>query len=324
MKRIVSLLLCLALVCVAFAGCQSAGGANSSTMFRIGLVQYVEHPSLNTIRESFMQELSDLGIADQVEVDYQNAQSDQSNLNSICQKFVGNNVDLIVAIATPAAIAAASATQDIPILFSAVTDPVSAKLVDSLEAPGRNVSGTSDAIPAEKILDLALEITPEIKTVGFLYNTGEPNSVSVINDAKEYLESKGISFTEAAVTNSSEVSQSAQSLVGKVEAIFTPIDNTVASAMPTLAEVANGANLPVFVGADSMVQDGGLATVGIDYTLLGRETAKMAQQIKDGQNISELPVKVFSEYSVYINETTAEEIGITIPEDILNSAVLLK
>lgn len=323
MKKFVSIFLCLVLTCMVFAGCQTAG-AGSSAKFRIGLVQYVEHPSLNTIRESFMQELTDLGIADEVEVDYQNAQGDQSNLNSICQKFVGNQVDLIVAIATPAAIAAASATSDIPVLFSAVTDPVAAKLVDSLEAPGHNVSGTSDAIPAEKILDLALQIKPEIKTVGFIYNTGEPNSVSVIDDAKEYLKSKGLSFTEAAVTNSSEVSQSAQSLAGRADAIFTPIDNTVASAMPTLAEVANHAKLPVFVGADSMVQDGGLATVGIDYTLLGKETAKMAKQVKDGQSIAALPVKVFSEYSVYLNETTAEKIGIAIPADILDSAVLLK
>lgn len=247
-----------------------------------------------------------------VVIDYQNGQGDMGTLNTIAQKFVGDGVDMIVAIATPAAQAAAAATDSTPIIFSAVTDPVDAGLVSDLEAPDRNLTGTSDAIPVDRIFALADELTPGIKTYGLLYNNGESNSVSVIRDVKVALNAAGIAFEEATVINSSEVTTAAQSLVGKVDAIFSPIDNTVAYAMPNLAQIAIEAKLPVYVAADSMVNDGGLATVGVNYTQLGKQTAQMAAEVLSGKPVSEVPVQVLSEYATVVNPDTAAAIGVDV------------
>lgn len=241
---VISISLMLALILSVSAcgsnGSEDVGNLNGSQK-KVGIVQIVEHPSLNTIRESIIEQLKEEGYEDgrNILIDYQNAQNDQSNLKTICQKFANNQYDLIVAIATPSAQAAVGETKDISILFSACTDPVGAGLVTSMENPGGNVTGTSDAVSAEKIMELANRITPGIKTIGALYNSGEPNSLSVITNLKEYAEKNGLRVVEATVTNSSEVQQAAQSLVGKVDAIFSPIDNTVASAMPVVTQVAN-------------------------------------------------------------------------------------
>ena len=273
----------------------------------------MEHPSLDEIREAFLAELKAQGYDDsKVVIDYQNGQGDMGTLNTIAQKFVGDGVDMIVAIATPAAQAAAAATDSTPIIFSAVTDPVDAGLVSDLGAPDRNLTGTSDAIPVDRIFALADELTPGIKTYGLLYNNGESNSVSVIRDVKDALSAAGIAFEEATVINSSEVTTAAPSLVGKVDAIFSPIDNTVAYAMPNLAQIAIEAKLPVYVAADSMVNDGGLATVGVNYTQLGKQTAQMAAEVLSGKPVSEVPVQVLSEYATVVNPDTAAAIGVDV------------
>lgn len=284
----------------------------------------MEHPSLNQIRESFMEELTALGYADKVTVDYQNAQGEQSNLNSICQKFAGDQKDLIVAIATPSAQSAAAAAPNIPLVFSAVTDPVAAKLVASLEAPDGIITGTSDAIPVDQVFALMKQLTPDVKTIGMIYNLGEVNSVSVIETAKTYCDANGIAYVEATVTNSSEVQQAAQSLVGKCDAIYSPIDNTVATAMPVLAEVAMQAKLPVYTGADSMVIDGGFATVGINYIQLGKQTAAMVVKILEGTPVSSIPVETLTNFSTIINKTTAAALGIEIPADLAASAIIVE
>ncbi len=299
--------------------------AGSGNTYRIGLAQIMEHTSLNQIRDSFTAEMEALGYGpDKVEIDYQNAQSDQSNLNSICQKFAGDGKDLIVAIATPTAISAAAAAPDIPLVFSAVTDPVAAKLVENPDAPEGNITGTSDAIPVDQVFELMNQLTPGVETVGLVYNLGEVNSVAVIEQAKTYLDSKGIGYVEATVTNTSEVQQAAQSLVGKCQAFYTPIDNTVATAMPVYAEVAKQAGLPIYTGADSMVIDGGFATVGIDYTLLGKQTAAMVVKVLEGTPISEIPVETLSNFATVVNTTTAEAIGVTLPVDLLSSAIVVE
>ena len=290
---------------------------------KVGIVQIMEHPSLNTIRESMIEELAALGFADgeQILIDYQDAQADPSNLKAICQRFANHEYDLIVAIATPSAQAAAGETTVIPILFSACTDPIGTGLVDNLEKPGKNVSGTSDAVSAEQIMELAVRITPGIKKIGALYNSSETNSVSVVNDLKAYAGRNGMTVVESTVTNTSEVQQAVQSLVGKVDAIFSPIDNTVASAMPLVAQVTRKAKIPMYVGADSMVKDGGLATYGVNYVTLGRETARMAAEILEGKKAGDLPVKMITDFEIYLNQETAELIGITFPDDILEEAV---
>ena len=330
MKKIFAAILALSLLLTACSGAsssapapssqpeaasssQEAPSASSGETLKIGLVQMMEHPSLDEIREAFLAELKAQGYDDsKVVIDYQNGQGDMGTLNTIAQKFVGDGVDMIVAIATPAAQAAAAATDSTPIIFTAVTDPVDAGLVSDLEAPDRNLTGTSDAIPVDRIFALADELTPGIKTYGLLYNNGESNSVSVIRDVKVALNAAGIAFEEATVINSSEVTTAAQSLVGKVDAIFSPIDNTVAYAMPNLAQIAIEAKLPVYVAADSMVNDGGLATVGVNYTQLGKQTAQMAAEVLSGKPVSEVPVQVLSEYATVVNPDTAAAIGVDV------------
>ena len=283
----------------------------------VGLIQLMEHPSLDEIRGAIAARLEEKaaenGLA--IRVNYQNGQGDPSTINTICQQFVAGKVDVIVAIATPAAQGAATAAQGsgIPIVFSAVTDPVDAGLVNSLEAPGGQITGTSDAIPVEKIFALARELTPDVKSYGLIYNTSEDNSLSVIAQVKAYLEEMEIPYTEGAVTTSAEVQTSAQNLLSKCDAVFAPIDNTVASAMGVLADEAIRAKKPVYAAADSMVADGGLATVGVNYTNMGTQTADMVLKVLTGTPAGEIPVEVLRDNAVVINAETAAAIGVEIP-----------
>lgn len=337
MKKVnkgIIILLSVILVVGIFTGCGEAGNeadnvieneadnAPEIEVLNIGIVQIVEHPSLNTIRESFINQLAEKGFVDgeNIVIDYQNAQGDQTNLKTIADKFVNNKYDLIIAIATPSAQAVVGSTDEIPVVFSACTDPIGAGLVEDMDNPGKNVTGTSDAVSAEKIMELALEITPDIKTIGALYNSSETNSISVVDNLKEYAENNGMTVIDATVTNSSEVQQVTQSLIGKVDAIFSPIDNTIASSMPVVAQVANKSQVPLYVGANSMVKDGGLATYGINYTILGKETADMAVEILNGKNPGEIPVKTMTDIEIYVNKSTAEKIGFEIPSEILEAA----
>lgn len=284
---------------------------DTTTKLKVGIMQFMEHPSLNEIRDAFTAELAALGYDDsKIEITVQNGQGDFSNLNSIAQKFVGEKMDLIVAIATPSAQAAAAVTTSTPILFSAVTDPVAAGLVADLKAPGGNITGTSDAIPVQSIFELAKRLTPNVKKFGFIYNSGESNSISVITDAKAYCDANGITYAEGTVTNSGEVQQTGLQLLSECDALFAPIDNTVASAMPNLAAIATEQKKPVYVAADSMVADGGLATVGINYTRLGKETAAMAKEILDGKSPAEIPVRVMTEFAEVINEEQMKALGL--------------
>lgn len=306
MKKLVTLTLTMMMGLSMLVGCST-----KEDQLTIGIVQIVEHTSLDMIRESLVEELGAKGLVDgqNVKIDYQNAQGDQSNLNSICKKFVGDGVDVIVAIATPSAQAAAAATSEIPIIFSAVTDPVAAKLVTNLEKPEGNVTGTSDAIPVDEVFELCQELTPEVKTFGFLYTTSEVNSQSVVEEAKALAPDYGYDYEEVAITNTSELKQAAYSLAGKVDAIYTPIDNSIASAMTVLSEVGKETKIPVYVGADSMVMDGAYATVGINYEDLGRQTGDMVAEVLNGKAIRDLPVATLDEFQKVINKTTAKAIG---------------
>lgn len=327
MKKKMAMILMASIMMSLSVGCSSGpqGGeareANEGTQIsenaalqgakKVAIVQYVEHPSLDTIRESTIKALEAQGFVDgeNITIDYQNAQADQSNLNSIASKFVGENVDVIIAIATPAAQAVAAATSDIPVIFSAVTDPVGAKLVDSLENPASNVTGTSDAIPVDETFELCKALTPEVKTFGFLYSAGEANSESVINEAKEIAKDYGFDYKESTITATNELQQAAEILASKVDAIYVPIDNNIASAMPVLSNVGKKAGIPVYVGADSMVKDGGYATVGINYEDLGEKTGEMVADVLNDKAISEMPVATLDHFYKVINKTTAKAIG---------------
>ena len=330
MKKLLSLILCAAMI-LALTGCAQGGSSSQESAqtssqgeaapegakeVTVGLIQLMEHPSLDEIRAAIeariQEQAGEYGLS--VEIQYQNAQNDTSTINTICQQFVGNKVDAIVAIATPAAQGAATAVAgtDIPVIFSAVTDPAAAGLVENLEAPEGNITGTSDAIPVEKIFELAAELTPDAESFGLIYNTGEVNSVSVIDETKAYLDAQGISYTEASVASTGDVQTAAQTLLSKCDAIFAPIDNTVASAMGVLADEAIKAGKPVYVAADSMVNDGGLATVGVNYTNLGTQTADMLLKVLTGTPVCEVPVEVLKENAVVVNEETAAAIGVDV------------
>lgn len=338
MKKIIAYLLSGAMLLGLLTGCttkenntqkpaESNTGSQAtekSEKIKIGILQPVEHPSLNEIREYIIKGLDELGLKDKVEITYKDAQGDASNINTIVSQFVGDKMDIIVPIATGTAQAAASATRDIPIVFAAVSYPVEAGLVKELDKTDGNITGVSDAVGVNEIFDLAGILTPNVKTFGFVYNSGEVNSVSAVNKAKEYCDSKGIKYVEATIASSGDLLQASQSLVGKADAIFTPTDNTVASAMPVLSSEAIKAKIPVYVGADSLVADGGFATVGVDYKVLGRQVAAMIKRIIDGQSIKDNPVETLNEYTKIINAKTAKEIGVDIPEELLKEFKIIE
>lgn len=296
-----------------------ASGSAAAESFKVGIVQYTTHSSLDEICAAIQSELTALSEASvaaggpAIEFEAQNGQADNATLNDICKLFVSDGVDLIIPIATPAATAAAAAVQgtDIPLVYSAVTDPVGAQLAESMEAPGQNMTGTSDYIDTNKILDLALAQNPELKTLGIIYNLGEPNSVTTVASLKPVLEEKGIAAVESTVTNAGEVQLATQNLLAQgAEAIFIPTDNTVADGLAVLATTAIEAGVPVYPAADSMVRDGGLATTGVNYTALGERTAQMAVDILNGADPATTPVVVLNDGIITVNTTTAAALGI--------------
>ena len=296
-----------------------AEAADSTEMKKIGVIQLVEHKSLDIIYNSFKDELKNLGYVDgeNVKITFQNAQGDMSNITSIVQGFEGDKQDVVVGIATPVAQGAMSLTKTTPVVFSAVTDPIGAGILTDMNAPDKGMTGTSDAVQIDKIMDLALQITPDVKKVGFIYNPGEDNSVTNLGLLENYVKEKNLELETVSISTSADLQTAAASLFEKVDMIFVSNDNTVAEAMPILTSEAIKAKKPIYVGADSMVMDGGLATVGIDYTDLGKETAKMVDEILKGKSVNEIPVKVFKDdLFIYVNTDTAAALGIEIPESI--------
>lgn len=318
-KRVLALLLGVVMIVSLLSACGNGDAVSGEKKYKIGVVQIVEHLSLNTIRDSIVEELKNKGFNEEnTEIILKNAQNDMSNMNMICNQFVQEDVDLIVAIATPSAQAAMAVTTDIPIVFSAVSDPVSTKIVTNIKNPEGNVTGTSDLIPVDKMFELCKKLTPNVKKFGFIYSAGEDNSVSVIEEAKKYADNNGFTYEDKKISEISDLEQSLTSLKGNVDAIFIPIDNTIASAMEKVKSVAAEMKIPVYVAADSMVNDGGFAAVGINYEELGKETADMAVEILNGVKVSDMPVKYMDSFKTYINTETAKALGIDLSDDIKN------
>lgn len=289
---------------------------------KIGIMQIVEHPALDAARQGFVDALAEAGYKPGVKVvyDVQNAQGDMATAQLIAQKFVAAKVDLILAIATPTAQAAAKATDRIPILITAVTDPVAAGLVKSIQKPGGNVTGTSDLNPVADQLKLLQELAPKVRRVGIIYNAGETNSLVQVEMARKAADRLGLKVVEATVSNSSGVYQAAESLLGKVDAIYVPTDNTVVSALEAVLKVAQKGKLPVIGGEGETVKRGALATVGIDYYRLGRQTGKMAVEILKGKNPGEMPIQYQEELRLIINLKAARAIGLEVPPALLQRA----
>ncbi|RZI51695.1 ABC transporter substrate-binding protein [Aeribacillus pallidus] len=305
------------------SGCGSSKGSSSESnseegkkeTFKIGITQFVAHPSLDEALKGFQQAIKDKGL--NVDYDIQNAQGDQSNTQTIANNFVGDNVDLIFANATPSALAAANATKDIPIVFTSVTDPVGAGLVKEMENPGGNVTGTTDthpdAIPKTvKFIDQYLDG----KRIGMIYNSGEQNSVAQIDLVKKATEGTDLKIVEASVSTSAEVKQAAESLVGKVDCFYIITDNTVVSALDSVISVANENDIPLFVGELDSVKKGGFAAYGFEYYDIGYEAGEMAAKIlTEGKKPSELPVQYPQNLKLLINKKAATEMNVKILDE---------
>ncbi len=320
-KKAVYIILAALLASVSIAGCDNKDSASGGDIFRIGVNQLVEHAALDASYQGFVDALAEAGYVDgeKITIDHQNAQGDQVNAIAIAKKLVNDNDDLILAIATPASQAVANATKDIPILVTAVTDPAGAGLVTSNDAPGGNVSGTSNLTPVKGQIDLLKKLIPDAKKIAILYCSSEVNSKIQADMAIEAATALGIDTEEATVSGTNEIQQVVESLIGKVDAIYAPTDNVIAMAMPAVAQVANDNNLPVICGEEGMVDAGGLATYEIDYYELGKLTGKQAVKIIEGTaTTAEMPIEYLSvdECKLYINKDVAAQLGIEIPADL--------
>ncbi len=304
---------------------QTQQQSEDGEQIKIGVLQLMEHDALDNARKGFVDVLAEGGYVDgeKIVIDVQNAQGDQSNLKTMSQKFVNDKEDLILAIATPAAQSIAAETQEIPILATAITDYPEAGLVASNEEPNVNLSGTSDRTPVKEQFALLKQILPDVKKVGIMYNSSEANSEIQARSAIEACEELGLSYQEGTVTNVNDIQQVVQSIVGDVDALYIPTDNTFASAIPLVASITDVEKVPVICGENGMVKGGGLATVGIDYYKLGQQTGKMAIRVLEGEDISKMPVEFPDTTEVCINLDTAEKIGITIPQEIIDSAAIV-
>ncbi|CYV34888.1 ABC transporter substrate-binding protein [Streptococcus suis] len=293
------------------AACSSSSEQASSDVVKVGVLQYMEHESLTAAREGFVAELEANGYkeGEKLVLDYQNAQGDQANLQTISEQLIDGN-DIVLAIATPSAQSLATVSTETPIVFTAVTDPLSADLVESIEKPGGLLTGTSDQAPIDKQVELLGQAVPDAKTVGILYTTSERNSEVQVEQAKELLEKAGYKVVVKGITSSNEVQDATTSLMKDVDALFIPTDNTVASTMTMIGELSVEHKVPVIGGSTDMVDEGGLLTYGTNYEALGRQTAKMAIKIIEGANVSETAVEYPETVSLHVIEEMAQKLGI--------------
>ena len=295
--------------------------------FKIGICNYVDDASLNQIVDNIQSRLEEIGKEKDVnfDVSYDNCNADANVMEQIISDFQADNVDLMVGIATPVAMRMQSATEgtDTPVVFIAVSAPVAAGVITDMDHPDKNATGTSNAIPVSDIFALSKQLTPDCKTFGFLYCTSEVNSVNTIEAAKEYCDANGLSYKEATVTNSSEVQQAAQSLVGSVDAIFVPNDSVIQASMTLVTEVARDAKIPVYGSSATMVDSGAFATVAISDKGIGAMSADMAVQILEGTAVADIPAVVVPASATVINNQTLEALGITLSEDVQSTATFV-
>ena len=323
MKKISMVVLLVLVGALALTGCSSDGStAVEGDKYVIGISQYVDHPSLDAARQGFEDGLKELGI--DAEIVYQNAQGEIPNSLTIAQKYAGDGVDLIYAIATPAAQSAKQATSDIPVLFSAVTDPVQSEIVDDWDNVGGNVSGTSDKAPTESQLQMFKQLDPSIETIGIIYSLNESNSEIQIAEVEELAPAQGLSIVKMGVTNISEVSQTLDSLLNRVDAVYILSDNLIASSVELVSSKLVEYNMISVSAEEGQVNGGILITNGLNYYELGKETAKMAKEILvDGKDVSSIPVGIAQETVTTVNENTLEALAIDRNLEILNGATLV-
>lgn len=325
MKKLIAVLLSIMLV-FGLAACASdkptadtegstADAAATGKTYKVGICNYVDDASLNQIVDNIEAQLAELGKQNNVtfKIYYDNCNADANVLSQIIANFIADDVDLMVGVATPVAVAMQAATEEnqIPVVFAAVSDPVSSNLVESLEAPGSNLTGTSDYLDTNAIMNLIFAADPDAKKIGLLYDIGQDSSTTPIAAAKEYLKAKGIECIERTGTNVDEVTLAAQALVSDgVDAVFTPTDNTIMQAELSIYEILADAGIPHYTGADSFALNGAFLGYGVDYANLGVETADMVADILlNGKNPAETPVKTFDNGTATVNTEICEKLG---------------
>lgn len=323
-KKLAMLAACGMMLASVFAmvGC----GEDESGKTKIGVVQMIENGAFNDMKDGILAELEEKGYTEENSViEVKCAQGDATNLQTIAQEMADGSYDAVFTIATPATQAMVNQGSDTPVFFCAVSAPVAAGIVTDMDKPDKNATGTSNAIPVGDIFALSNSLTPDVKTYGFLYCTSEDNSVNTIESAKEYCEANNISYEEATVTNSSEVQQAVQILADKVDAIFIPNDSVIQSAMPLVTEVAREKKVPVYGSSATMVDSGAFATIAISDTEIGKMTVDMAMEhMKDGKAIADIPSIVVPASNTVINKNTMEALGVTLSDDVMNSAVFVE
>ena len=308
MKKIICAIVALAMLL-------SAAALAEGATYKVGICKYVDHASLDQIVENIENQLAAIGEEQGVtfEIDYQNGNADNAVIQQIVADFIADDVDLMVGVATPVAMQMQAATEDnpIPVVFAAVSDPLSAGLVESLEAPGANITGTSDFLNTNAVLDLIFAANPDAANIGLLYDPGQDSSTTPINDAKAYLDAKGIAHKDYTGTNTSETIMAAQAAAADgVDALFTPTDNTIMAAELSIYEILSEAGIPHYTGADSFANDGAFLGYGVDYANLGVETANMVADILvNGADPAATPVMTFDNGTATINTETCAALG---------------
>lgn len=305
------------------AAAMLASGPAMAADVDVKLSYIVDHPAIDATRDGIIAALKEGGFVDgeTMSLEVQSAQGSMPTQVQINEKFVGDAPDLIVAISTPSAQTAMAATKDIPIVFAAVTDPLEAGLVDSYEAPGRNLTGASDMTPIGKQLALLKRIVPEAKTIGVIYNAGEANSVAQVDVVKEEAARADLEVLEATAVQSGAVLDAARSLVGKVDAIYVPTDSTVVSAIESVVRVGKDADIPVIAADTGSVERGALAALGLNYFDIGHSAGEQAVAILKGADPATIPVRFADRVELYLNATSAKAMGVTLPEDLTSEAV---
>ncbi|MDR1051326.1 MAG: ABC transporter substrate-binding protein [Deltaproteobacteria bacterium] len=304
---------------LALFACALVLAAQPAPAVVISIHQLVEHPSLDAAAKGFQDVITESGL--QADFKVHNAQNNTAVSQQIVSQIIGENPDLILAVSTPSAQQVANKIKDVPILFTAVTDPVAAQLIESMEKPGGNVTGTSDISPLAEQVALIKEIQPDIKSLGVIYNRGELNSVVQVEAVAKACEELGLSLVQAITPNNAGVYQAAQSLVGKVEAIFLPTDNTVISSYESVLRVTSTHKIPLYPAEADSLAKGGTASLSLDYYELGRQTGRMALKIlNDGVKPADLPAETQQDFKLVVNDAFVTAIGQTIPQTVLERA----
>lgn len=300
----------------------AATGDAATAMKTVAITAIVEHPALDDVRKGVIDELNEAGFKDgeNLKVNFQSAQGNTATAGQIAKQFVADNSDVIVAIGTPSAQSVAAATSSIPLVFSAVTDPVAAKLVTKLDGSGTNVTGGSDALPYEPQIELMRQIIPSLKNVGYVYSPGEVNSTIILKNLKEKLTPLGINVHEAPAQRSTDIAMAARSLEGKVDMIYTSTDNNVVSAYESLYQVAKESKIPLIASDTSSVERGAIAALGVNYYELGRETGKIVVRILNGEKAGAIPVYTPQNLDLYVSPKHAKEEGITLSQAVIDKA----